>query len=178
MKPLRSMTTFALYPFAIQIKLQLEILKVRWECSILLRERKLTVFRDIMVELVVWIGPMDYLLVEVEMGMLLFGIQGWVRLVDTRLILNKFVDWNGVQMVLILHQEEMITNCQCFQLKWIAKWWGFTIIRQQLRQLVGAQAILELWHQEEEQQTGTFDSSLCSPFPKPSALTQVQFFLT
>ena len=45
-----------------------------------------------MVELVVWIGPMDYLLVEVEMGMLLFGIQGWVRLVDTRLILNKFVD--------------------------------------------------------------------------------------
>ena len=44
-----------------------------------------------MVELVVWIGPMDCLLVEVEMVMLLFGIQGWVRWVDTKLILNKFV---------------------------------------------------------------------------------------
>ena len=57
----------------------------------MLRERKLTVFRDIMAELAVWIGPMDCLPVEVEMAMLQFGIQGWVKLVDTKLILKKFV---------------------------------------------------------------------------------------
>ena len=44
-----------------------------------------------MAELAVWIGLMDCLLVEVEMAMLQFGIQGWVKLVDTKLILKKFV---------------------------------------------------------------------------------------
>ena len=172
------MTTFVLCRSVILIKLQLEILKVRWECSILLRERKLTAFRDIMAELAVWIGLMDCLLVEVEMAMLQFGIQGWVKLVDTKLILKKFVGWSGVQTAHTLHQEETITNCQCFQLKWTAKWWDSMNIRRQLRRSAGAQAILELWHQEEGQPTGTSDSSRCSRFPKPSALTQVQFYLT
>lgn len=59
MKQVKSTIISVLYPFAIKIELQLEIVMDKLKFSILRSARKLETFKVTMVELAVWIGQMD-----------------------------------------------------------------------------------------------------------------------
>lgn len=59
MKQVKSTIISVLYPFAIKIELQLEIVMDKLKFSILRSARKLETFKATMVELAVWIGQMD-----------------------------------------------------------------------------------------------------------------------
>lgn len=72
-------------------KLLLVIAMGRLKFMILLRKKELVAFRDIMEELVVWIGLMGYWPVDLETDLWPLGISGWELLIDIELIVRKFV---------------------------------------------------------------------------------------
>jgi len=60
MRLVKSMTTSVLSPSVIKIESQLEIVMDKSKFSILPSARRLLTFKDTMVGLAVWIGPMGY----------------------------------------------------------------------------------------------------------------------